>query len=201
MSCVDLVIIFGPAAAGKMTVGHALCELTGFKLFHNHAIIEPMLEIFPFGSPPFARLVAEFRRRVIEEAAGSGLPGLVFTFVWDLNEPAEIDTIASYLEIAGSHGGRGRLVELYSEQSERLARNSTPFRLERKASKRDLEFSQANLLKMDADYTLNTGGSRTKAEDLIEQHDQVRIDNTHLTAQQTAERIVAAFGLQADAHH
>ncbi|GAA1512353.1 AAA family ATPase [Kribbella lupini] len=201
MSGVDLVIIFGPAAVGKMTVGHALCERTGFRLFHNHAIIEPMLEIFPFGSPPFARLVAEFRRRVIEEAAGSGLPGLVFTFVWDLNEPAEIDTIASYIEIAESHGGRGRLVELYSEQSERLARNGTPFRLERKASKRDLEFSQTNLLKMDADYTLNTGGSRTKAEDLIEQHDHVRIDNTHLTAQQTAERIVAAFGLGADGHH
>ncbi len=197
----DLVIIFGPAAVGKMTVGHALCARTGFKLFHNHAMIEPMLEIFPFGSPPFARLVAEFRRRVIEEAAGSGLPGLVFTFVWGLNEPAEIDTIASFIQIAESHGGRACLVELYSEQSERLARNSTPFRLERKASKRDLEFSQANLLKMDAEYTLNTGGARTKAEDLIEQHDHVRIDNTHLTAQQTAEQIAKAFDLRTDVHH
>ncbi|MGC4944176.1 AAA family ATPase [Kribbella sp. DT2] len=194
MSGVDLVIIFGPAAVGKMTVGHALCERTGFKLFHNHAIIEPMLEIFPFGSPPFGRLVAEFRRRVIEEAAASDLPGLVFTFVWDLDDADETAVIASYLEIAESHGGHGRLVELYTEQSERLARNSTPFRLERKASKRDLEFSQANLLEMDAGYTLNTGGPRTKAEDLIERYDHVRIDNTHLTAQQTAERVVEAFG-------
>lgn len=197
----DLVIVFGPAAVGKMTVGHALCELTGFKLFHNHAIIEPMLEIFPFGSPPFSRLVAEFRRRVIEEAAASDLPGLVFTFVWDLNDPGETDVMASYLEIAESHGGRGRLVELYTEQSERLARNSTPFRLERKASKRDLEFSQANLLEMDAGYTLNTGGPRTKAEDLIEAHDHVRIDNTKLSPQQTAEQIIEAFGLRADVHH
>jgi hypothetical protein len=193
----DLVIIFGPAAVGKMTVGHALCELTGFKLFHNHAIIEPVLEIFPFGSPPFTRLVSEFRSRVIEEAAGAELPGLVFTFVWDLDEASDTDTIASYIKIVESQGGRARLVELYAEQSERIARNGTPFRLERKASKRNLEFSHENLLQMDVKYTLNTSGSRTKAEDLIEQHDHVRIDNTHLTAQQTAEQIAAAF----DLHH
>jgi hypothetical protein len=191
---VDLVIIFGPAAVGKMTVGHALCELTGFKLFHNHTTIEPVLGIFPFGSPPFTRLVSEFRRRVIEEAAASDLPGLVFTFVWDLDDTGETDVIASYIQIAESHGGRARLVELYADQPERIVRNGTPFRLERKASKRDLEFSQANLLEMDAGYTLNTGGPRTKAEDLIEQHDHIRIDNTNLAAHQTAERIVEAFG-------
>lgn len=160
-----------------------------------------MLEIFPFGSPPFTRLVSEFRRLVIEEAAASDLPGLVFTFVWGLDNPGDADLVASYLEIGESHGGRSRLVELYAEQSERIARNSTPFRLERKASKRDLEFSQTNLLEMDAKHTLNTGGPRTKAEDLIEKYDHLRIDNTHLTAHQTAEQIAAAFSLPADAHH
>lgn len=197
----DLVIIFGPGAVGKMTVGHAVYELTGFKLFHNHASIEPVLEIFPFGTPQFNRLVAEFRRRVIEEAAASDLPGLVFTFVWDLNDPDEIDLITSYVEIAESHGGRARLVELYSDQSERLARNTTAFRLERKASKRNLEFSERNLLTMDDKYTLNTGGPRTKAEDLIEVHDHVRIDNTHLTAAETAAQIVKALALPTDTHH
>lgn len=49
----ELVIIFGPPAVGKMTVGHELCKATGFKLFHNHALIEPVLDIFPFGSPPY----------------------------------------------------------------------------------------------------------------------------------------------------
>ena len=192
----DLVIIFGPAAVGKMTVGHALCELTGFKLFHNHATIEPVLGIFPFGSEPFGRLVSEFRRRVIEEAAGSDLPGLVFTFVWGLNDPADSDTIASYIRIVEQAGGRARLVELYAEQDERLARNGTEFRLTQKASKRDLESSRTLLLAMDTDHTLNTGGPRTVAEDLIEQHDHLRIDNTDLTPEQAAEQIIQAFALQ-----
>jgi len=30
-----LVIIFGPPAVGKMTVGRALSRLTGLKLFHT----------------------------------------------------------------------------------------------------------------------------------------------------------------------
>ncbi|MFC3455318.1 hypothetical protein [Amycolatopsis speibonae] len=57
-------------------------HLTGFKLFHNHMAVEPVLGIFPFGSPPSGRLVNEFRRRVIEEAADADLPGLVYTNVW-----------------------------------------------------------------------------------------------------------------------
>lgn len=31
-----LVVIIGPQAVGKMTVGHALEKITGLKLFHNH---------------------------------------------------------------------------------------------------------------------------------------------------------------------
>ena len=56
-----LVVLFGPPAVGKMTVGHELCRLTGYRLFHNHLTIEPFLGIFEFGSPSFARLSSEFR--------------------------------------------------------------------------------------------------------------------------------------------
>lgn len=31
-----VVIICGPTASGKMTVGQELQKLTAFKLFHNH---------------------------------------------------------------------------------------------------------------------------------------------------------------------
>ncbi|ADB31878.1 hypothetical protein Kfla_2813 [Kribbella flavida DSM 17836] len=189
----ELVLIFGPPAVGKMTVGHELCKLTGFKLFHNHAAIEPVLEIFPFGSAPFERLVSEFRRRVIEEAAGSGLPGLVFTLVWALELAEDADLVASYGEIVEARGGRLRLVELAAEQSERIARNETEFRLARKASKRDLEFSRRNLLEVDGKHVLNTGSTRTEADALLARHDHLRLDNTALTAAEAAHRIARAY--------
>ena len=81
----ELVLVFGPLAVGKMTVGRAICQLTGYRLLHNHLTIEPLLEIFPYGSPAFNRLNSEFRRRLLEEACDSGLNGLVFTYVWALN--------------------------------------------------------------------------------------------------------------------
>ena len=49
----ELLLVIGPPAAGKMTVGRAVCERAGFRLFHNHHTIEPLLEIFGFGTPPF----------------------------------------------------------------------------------------------------------------------------------------------------
>ncbi|MEU3769930.1 AAA family ATPase [Amycolatopsis keratiniphila] len=187
----DFVVIFGPPAVGKMTVGEELCKLSGFKLFHNHMAVEPVLGIFPFGSPPFGRLVNEFRRRVIEEAADAALPGLVFTYVWGLELPEDTELIGSYVDIVRSRGGRTRFVELYADLDERLERNTTELRLDRKPSKRDLEFSRANLLEFDRDYVMNTDGSRrTCAQDLIERHDHVRIDNTRLTPAETAALIL-----------
>ena len=35
-----LILIFGPQAVGKMTVGQELATLTGLKLFHNHMTID-----------------------------------------------------------------------------------------------------------------------------------------------------------------
>ena len=71
-------MIFGPAAVGKMAVVFELAKITGFKVFHNHMTIEPLIRIFPHGSPHFNRLDKEFRFRIFEEAAMSDLKGLIF---------------------------------------------------------------------------------------------------------------------------
>jgi adenylate kinase family enzyme len=39
-----LVFVFGPPAAGKMTVGREICARTGYKLLHNHMTVEPVLD-------------------------------------------------------------------------------------------------------------------------------------------------------------
>ena len=189
------VLVFGPPAVGKMTVGHELAKLTGYKLFHNHMTVEPVLDIFPFGSPPFGRLVGEFRRRIIEEAVQAGLPGLVFTLVWGLELPADAETIASYAEIVESAGGRVSFVELYADLDERLVRNRTEFRLAEKRSKRDLEFSHGNVLDLEENYVMNTGGGPTLAEQVLAGREYLRIDNTELSASEVAARVIRAFGL------
>src|SRR5688500_19972159 len=84
-----LVIIFGPPAVGKMTVGDALERRTGLRLFHNHHTIDLALRFFEYGTPPFNRLVSEFRTRIFEEVASSPLPGMVFTYVWAFEDESD----------------------------------------------------------------------------------------------------------------
>ena len=56
-----LVILFGPHAAGKMTVGQHLADITDLKLFHNHMTIEPITELFKGYPEHFSRLRDLFR--------------------------------------------------------------------------------------------------------------------------------------------
>ncbi len=189
------VLVFGPPAVGKMTVGHELAKLTGYKLFHNHMTVEPVLDIFPFGSPPFGRLVGEFRRRIIEEAVQAELPGLVFTLVWGLELPEDAAIVTTYAEIVESAGGRVSFVELYADLDERLVRNRTEFRLAEKRSKRDLEFSHGNVLDLEENYVMNTGCGSTVADPVLAGREYLRIDNTYLSAADVAASVVEAFGL------
>ena len=189
------VCVFGPPAVGKMTVGMELARLTGFKLLHNHLTIEPVLDIFAFGSPAFGRLVDEFRRRIIEEAVDADLPGLIFTFVWGVDDERDRDLVASYADVVERGGGAASFVELAAPLEERLRRNETELRLEHKRSKRDLAFSRQNVIDTDAEWVMNTGSTPTAADALLEGRPCVRIDNTYQTADQVATQVVRAFGL------
>jgi len=184
------VVIFGPPAVGKMTVGHELAQLTSFKLFHNHMTIELVLNFFPFDHPQFGKLVGEFRRRILEEVAASDLQGLIFTYVWALNDSADKMCIDEYTAIFRDRGSDVYFVELEAEQTERLKRNNTEFRLAHKPSKRDIARSQHNLLDADKRYKLNS------SNDFFYQENYLKINNTSLSAAETARMIVNAFGFR-----
>ena len=49
-----LLFVFGPPAVGKMAVAAwAIAGVSDFRLFHNHATIEPLLDVFDYGTPAF----------------------------------------------------------------------------------------------------------------------------------------------------
>jgi hypothetical protein len=125
---VHLVMMFGPPAVGKMAVGRELSALTSYPLFHNHMSIEPVLDVLPWGSPSFVQLTSELRRRVIEEAVVAELPGLIFTYVWAFDDPADRAYVDWLTEPVRSAGGRLDFVELYADQDNRLAREGTELR-------------------------------------------------------------------------
>jgi hypothetical protein len=186
-----LLFLIGAPAVGKMTVGREIAQLTGLRLFHNHASIDPVLQFFDFGSPSFTKLVEGFRRGVFEEVAQSSLQGLIFTYAWAFNLPEEETTVMGYAAPFAARGGRVLFAELEVSLDERLRRNKTELRLAEKPSKRDVVRSEQLLLEHERLYRFRSGG---QFDDRPNWH---RLDTTEMQARQAAENIVRHFALGA----
>jgi cytidylate kinase len=186
-----LVILFGPPAVGKMTVGQELAKRTGLRLFHNHMTIDLVLNFFEFGTKDFSRLNSLFRDEIFKAAAASELPGLIFTYVWALNDPHDKDYVDHIEGIFLSHGATIYYVELQADLQVRLKRNTERTRLEQKPSKRDVAASEAMLLRHDKEYELNTSDRRP----FFRTDKYLKIDNTNLPAAEVAAIIENRFSL------
>jgi len=184
-----LLCLVGPPAVGKMSLGQAIAQRTGLRLFHNHIAIEVAIRFFDYGTPAFRRIDGEIRRLVIEEIAASDLPGLIFTFVWAFNVPQEQVFVDECARPFRERGARVLFLELEATQAERLKRNAGAARLAEKPSRRDVAASRRDLLELDARYQLNSGGK------FDERPDYLRINNTLLTPGEVAGRVIEHFGL------
>jgi hypothetical protein len=180
-----LLVLFGPPAVGKMTIGRAIAANSSFRLFHNHMTIEPLLETFGYASPPFHTLNKEFRRRVMEEAATHGVD-LIFTVVWALDSQDDRVEMESYVDIFEDVA----FVELRADLDTRLARNRTEERLLHKASKRNVEWSDDNVRQMDTDWAMTSAAGHHAAGELLARHPHLVLDTVGQTPTVTAARII-----------
>ncbi|QNI37143.1 AAA family ATPase [Edaphobacter albus] len=96
-----LIFLYGPPAAGKLTVGRALQQRTGLRLFHNHLVVDTLLSVFPFGSPSFVKLREQTWLSVFDAAARDGI-SLIFTFAPEATvNPSFIESAISTVQKAG----------------------------------------------------------------------------------------------------
>ena len=172
------VLICGPQAVGKMTVGQELAKLTGLKFMHNHETIEQR-----------ERLTDLFRFSIFEEVAKSDLKGMIFTLMWAFERQEDWDWVQRIKDIYDKENGEFYVVELETTLEERLKRNKTENRLKNKPTKRDLEFSEKELLKSVDKHRLNSYEGEVKYENYI------KINNTNISAKNTAKIIQEKFKL------
>ena len=180
-----LVFIFGDAAVGKMTVGQELIKITDLRLFHNHMTIEPVLEIFGERNDP---AIDRMRWVVLEEFAKTDLEGLIFTMMWDLDDPADWAYAAKAAKIFEDRGAEVYYVELVADQKVRLERNGSENRLKHKASKRNVKESNEWLVEGD------TRRRFVSREGEIPFPHYIKIDNTDLPPEEVARQIKEYFG-------
>lgn len=183
------IIITGPQAVGKMTVGQELVKITNLKLLHNHMTIEVLTKIFDYSRDSFRKLNEEFRIKIFEEFAKSDEEGIIFTTTWDFDDEEEWDRIYKYIQIFKDNNAEIYIIELEANLDERLKRNTTENRILNKPSKRNLEWSEKDLLKSVEKYRFNSKENEIKEENYL------RIDNTNLNANVVAEMIKNRFKL------
>jgi hypothetical protein len=184
------VLIIGPQAVGKMTVGQALAARTGLRLFHNHMTIELVRELLPLDKAPAWELVKELRECIFRAFAQSDEAGLIFTGLWAFDSPTDYayfeGVIALWRELCPT--AEVFVVELEADFDERLRRNGTGNRLFHKPSKRDIAWSEADLRKSAREHQLNSAPGE------ITEPNYLRIDNTHISAEDAAAMVCGRFG-------
>lgn len=179
-----LLILIGNSAVGKMTVGQELCKITPFRLFHNHMMIEPVLEVF---GQFRGDVIQKLRHVIFEEFSKTDNYGMVFTYMWAFDMQSDWDYLESVKQLFGLPDEDIYYVELLAPQEVRLARNRTENRLKNKASKRDVEISNQRLLNDDLRYRCESLPGEIPFPNYL------RLENENISAADAAQRIKEQF--------
>ena len=172
-----LIIIHGPPAAGKLTVGTEICRLTGYRLFHNHISIDHVKSVFDFGSPAFWRLVAKIRYETIAEAAREGV-SLVHTFCYELGTDDE--HFGKLIAAAEDNGGEVHLVLLRYDEAERKNRITNE--------------SRVKIGKLTDPASIDRA-EKPELSTPLPGRETLIIDTTVTSVEDTADQIIRQFGL------
>lgn len=175
-----LIFIWGGAASGKLTVARELARITGLPLFHNHLVVDALLERLPFGDPEFVRLREAMWMAGFETAA-SASQSLIFTF-------APEDTVVEgfpgrVIDLISGFGGEVKFVRLVisPEEQERRIGNASRKEFRKLISLDLLRELRASFLEAEAEMP---------AAHLV-------IDSELDDPQTAARRIAAAFDVPA----
>lgn len=182
-----LIIIFGPHAVGKMTVGQKLQEMTKLKLFHNHMTIDIVSDLFENMPEERKRLTSLFREEIFKAFSKSNEYGMIFTFMWALDEKEDTQYIEKVEKIFKDQGAEIYFVELEAEYNIRQERNLTENRLLNKPSKRNINKSEKLFKEIENTYRLNSYPGEIKKENYI------KINNSNLEPNEVAKMIIEKF--------
>ena len=176
----QLIFIHGPAASGKLTIARELEKLTGLAVFHNHLVVDALLEKLRFGEPEFVRLREAMWMAGFETAAKAG-QSLIFTFAPEPTvEPGFPQRVTDLIE---SHGGSVRFVQLTLSDAEQERRITDDSRR---------EFRKLTSIDLLRQLRLAFKGSEAAMPSA-----DLSIDTERLAPTAAARRIAAVFGLPA----
>jgi len=179
----NFVMMYGPTAAGKLSVSKELADITGYKLLDNHTILNAIATLFPFEDPTLntirMRLGRKYRLEMFEEAAKAGVDFITTLIIGGPDSFVFIREVKAAVE---KHDGHVLIVQLHPTLEAVMERVESESRKGVKvASRSHLQKEFAN---------------RPMQFDTFPDTEHLVIDNSHLQSREVALQIAAHYGLR-----
>lgn len=192
----SLIVLIGPQAVGKMTIGKELEKKIDGKLLFNHQTIDLYADFLGFTRETF-RLSDVTRINLFESfvknTESNLTKSIIFTVLINFDSPDDIDFLQRISTIFIKAKQAVYFTALSADLETRLIRNTHEERLKAKPSKRDIEFSRNELIASVENYRLTSTTEELKQ--LFPQVSSMTVDNTHLFPVEVADLIIKEFHL------
>ncbi len=190
----SLIVLMGPQAVGKMTVGRVLAQKIEGRLLYNHQTLDVFAEMLGYRQAAFD-LSDQLRKMLFkafaEEPEKNPTKHLVFTLVIDFDDKKDWQFLKDIEKIFVRKKQAVYFIELESPLAIRLERNKGADRLAAKPSKRDLIQSEKELMASHQKQRLNseTGEFIKK----FPKSPYLKIANGELSPEETVDIILNQF--------
>ena len=155
-----LVILYGPPAAGKLTVAKELAAIADVKIFDNHQVIDIIEPIVTRKYSDFAKLIYDTQRSIIEAAIKANQVNVAITFPYAANLERDVDFITKLVSFTREQGSKAYPIFLKCDTETLMKRALEP---SRKAYGKitTTEIMTQMVEKYDFDTPLNIRGNAT----------------------------------------
>lgn len=179
-----IILIFGPQAVGKMSIGEIVAKELDLPLLHNHVTLDAIWPYIGWNEKTFElsdQLRLDMFKYISEDETH---PGLIFTFVWAFDRKADWTFVNQIKDIFSKNKHELYFIELEADLEERLRRNRTENRLLKKPSKRNFEYSENELLTSASNNRLNSDPGE------IRELNYLRMDITNASIDESSQKII-----------
>lgn len=176
----NLLFLYGPPAAGKLTVATALAAKTGYTVLDNHKALDYLPEVFPRENPAYSAIRSKLGRTIrleIFAAAAQADINLITTFA--PISPGMHDFVRSVRQSIEHNGGTFCAIQL-------LPRIEV---MQQRVLEESRKIRKIDTVERWHEVTDDNPGAFQPFPDVP----HLVIDNSDLTPEQTADRILAYY--------